>query len=302
FSLGCMLVQPIIDSFFGGVLAMQVISYFTYQRKDRLWTKTVVGVVAFINLCITCYIWASHFSTYFSAYLFVLNFGRFSPFAETGKLAWFPLLDSINSAVVQSFFAYRAYRLCNNNIVIPIIIMALILTSFGATVAVRVIFASLASLFEASKVKVPELIWLSSIMCADIIITVCILYGLWQSKTGWTHTDKATKRTTTETYQAISKLIRMTLESQVPPTIVAITFMAEFVHTPSSLFGSTLQGIQPKFYAMGLMYALNSRISFQQRFVGDGDRSGVSLTCAHFSIAGLTVSGSRPCLPYEPPR
>ena len=46
------------------------------------------------------------------------------------------------------------------------------------------------------------------------------------------------------------------------------------VKTPSSLFGSTLQGIQPKFYALGLMYALNARITFQQQFVSDN--TGVS--------------------------
>lgn len=27
-------------------------------------------------------------------------------------------------------------------------------------------------------------------MAADIIITMCILYGLLRSKTGWTHTDR----------------------------------------------------------------------------------------------------------------
>ena len=63
----------------------------------------------------------------------------------------------------------------------------------------------------------------------------------------------------------------MTLESQVPPTIIAITFMVEFSQEPSSLFGSTLQGIQPKFYAMGLMYALNQRVSFRTQLATDAD-------------------------------
>nr|KIR86480.1 hypothetical protein I308_03428 [Cryptococcus tetragattii IND107] len=44
---------------------------------------------------------------------------------------------------------------------------------------------------EAEKVRIPELIWLASIMTADIIITLLILYGLLRSKTGWAHTDKA---------------------------------------------------------------------------------------------------------------
>jgi hypothetical protein len=40
----------------------------------------------------------------------------------TRKLAWFPLLDSINSGLIQTFFAYRAYLLCGRKIVIPVII------------------------------------------------------------------------------------------------------------------------------------------------------------------------------------
>jgi len=38
----------------------------------------------------------------------------------TRKLAWFPLLDSINSGLIQTFFAYRAYLLCGRKIVIPV--------------------------------------------------------------------------------------------------------------------------------------------------------------------------------------
>lgn len=194
----------------------------------------------------TVYLW------FFGQYLFVQNFGLFSPFLETDKLAWFPVLDTICSSGIQSYFAYRAYLLNRRNIFIPITILFLILTSFAATIAVKVIFGNANSLMEADKVRIPELIWLASIMAADILITLLILNGLLRSKTGWAHTDKA-----------IVRLIRITFESQIPPTILAITFMIEFVQTPASLLGSTLQGIQSKLYTVGLMYSLNSRVSFR---------------------------------------
>ena len=34
------------------------------------------------------------------------------------------------------------------------------------------------------------LVWLASIMTADILITCSILWALIRSKTGWAHTDK----------------------------------------------------------------------------------------------------------------
>ena len=41
---------------------------------------------------------------------------------QRSKLAWFPLLDSINSGIIQSFFAYRAFLLMKRNWFVPIII------------------------------------------------------------------------------------------------------------------------------------------------------------------------------------
>ena len=40
------------------------------------------------------------------------------------------------------------------------------------------------------------------------------------------------------------------------------------VSTPASLFGAALQGIQGKFYGLGLMYSLNSRITFKSQPTG----------------------------------
>lgn len=86
----------------------------------------------------------------------------------------------------------------------------------------------------------------------------------------------------------------MTLESQIPPTILALTFMIEYrkcsvhvqceltwvVRESASLFGSTLEGIQSKFYVVGLMYALNARFNLKR---GDSDDE-VSLLCFYSPI------------------
>ncbi|ORX37665.1 hypothetical protein BD324DRAFT_578511 [Kockovaella imperatae] len=256
FSLGCMFAEVVIDTFLAGILTMQVWTYFKYQMGDARWIKFIVIATAALNAGVTAFIW------YFIQYLFVENFGLWAPFAETRLTVTtsFPVLDSVNSGIVQSFFAYRAYRLCNRKIVIPIVVGILIVMSFGATLANLVMFGSAESLFQAADVTVPVLIWLCSIMTADLIITVCILYGLTRSRTGWSHTDRT-----------ITRLVRMTLEAQVPPTLLAIAFIIEFVITPASLLGGMLEGIQCKLYAVGLLYALNVRVTLQQRFIGDNE-------------------------------
>ncbi|WVQ81179.1 hypothetical protein IAT38_003301 [Cryptococcus sp. DSM 104549] len=245
FSLANMFAQPLCDTFMAGILFMQAVNYFSYQRIDKWWTQGVVIFTLMMSIIFTVYLW------YFSQYLFVQNFGLWKPFLETDKLAWGPLMDSIISGVIQMYFSYRAFLLNRRNYFIPIIIFMLALTALGATTAVKIIFGNSNSLLEAYKVRVPELIWLSSTMAADMILAFTILAGLMRSKTGWAHTDKA-----------ITRLIRITFESQIPPTIVAMAFVIEFVHTPASLLGATLQAVQSKIYAVGLLYSLNSRISF----------------------------------------
>lgn len=69
-------------------------------------------------------------------------------------------------------------------------------------------------------------------MSADLIITVVIIYGLTRSKTGWVNTDRVSSKIPsyglTADEQTIAKLIRLTFESQMPPTLISLAFMIEF--------------------------------------------------------------------------
>ncbi|KAI9636664.1 uncharacterized protein MKK02DRAFT_45370 [Dioszegia hungarica] len=230
--LGCIFAPLIVDILLLGVLLTQVYTYFTCQKDDRWMTKAVVLTVLFINLCFSAYL------TYFIQWLFVENFGLWAPFFNTKRLAWGPFIDALNSFVVQTFMSYRAYRLLNRLIWIPVAVTALCLISVGATLSVLIIFFNLNSLIDAYRVKIPELLWLTSIVCADLIITISIIYGLIKSKTGWAHTHKI-----------LSKLVRMTIEGQVPPLLIALLFMVEFIHTPNNFLAACLQNCQCKLYA-----------------------------------------------------
>lgn len=65
FSLGCMFAQPIVDTFMAGIMFMQVVTYFTYQRNDKWWTKCIVIFASIISIIMTVYLW------FFGQYLFV---------------------------------------------------------------------------------------------------------------------------------------------------------------------------------------------------------------------------------------
>lgn len=44
---------------------MQVVTYFTYQRNDKWWTKCIVIFASIISIIMTVYLW------FFAQYLFV---------------------------------------------------------------------------------------------------------------------------------------------------------------------------------------------------------------------------------------
>ncbi|CAK9782952.1 unnamed protein product [Cutaneotrichosporon oleaginosum] len=110
-------------------------------------------------------------------------------------------------------------------------------------------------------------------MLADIVITVGIGCGLLRSRTGWDHTDKI-----------VNRLVRINLESQVPATLMAASFLVVFILKPQSLLNFVWQGIQSKFYLIGLLYTLNSRVSFEVRNI-----SVFKPTMASRDLGGITV-------------
>lgn len=54
-------------------------------------------------------------------------------------------------------------------------------------------------------------VWLGGQLAADVLITLTTSWVLWQSKTGWSNTDRTIKR-----------LVTFTVETQLPPTLMSV--------------------------------------------------------------------------------
>ncbi|WWC64099.1 uncharacterized protein I303_106706 [Kwoniella dejecticola CBS 10117] len=245
FMLQCQMASLIIDTFLAGVLLPQFITYFMYQKDDKLWTKGVVLWCSLWSFAITCYYWA------YMSYLFVDCYGLWLPWLEVRWLALMPLFDVLCVCVVQSFFAYRAYLLVRRNKFIYALITALILAAAGGGIGVTIVFGSQPSLLGADKSGPTLITWTATTTAADVVIAICILWGLLQSKSGWSHTDKL-----------VTRLIRLTFEAQLPPTFLAMAYVIEWSQTPSSLLGAVFQALQSKAYTIGLLFTLNARLTF----------------------------------------
>jgi hypothetical protein len=117
------------------------------------------------------------------------------------------------------------------------IIGAFALAAFGGGIAIKVMLSHLGSTLNAGDIAIPAYIWLFSTVIADIVITtiselypcvstacgshelylVAVLRYLLSNKTGHRSTD-----------DLIGRLARVTFQSQLPPTLIAIGLAVEY--------------------------------------------------------------------------
>nr|XP_019044199.1 hypothetical protein I302_07481 [Kwoniella bestiolae CBS 10118]OCF23129.1 hypothetical protein I302_07481 [Kwoniella bestiolae CBS 10118] len=104
--------------------------------------------------------------------------------------------------------------------------------------------------------------WLIGALGAALLITCSIMWGLWKSKTGWKQTDRT-----------ITRLIRVMIETQIPPTLLLIVFFIFAYACPSTYLDVYPLWLQSKFYTCSLLASLNSRYSLR-RAIAHGSSSG----------------------------
>ncbi|CCO37306.1 hypothetical protein BN14_11461 [Rhizoctonia solani AG-1 IB] len=247
-NLGPFIIAMGLDAVLAGILFMQCGAYRSFATQDPRWIKLMVLYVLVMNIAITMYTWAWIYD------LFVFNFGTY--------LSWFYVLDSATVIVVQGFFAIRAWRLVNKSYPVLFTIGVFALTAFAGGIAVKVMFTGFGSTLRAGDVKVPAYIWLFCTVIADFTITVIILYFIIKSRTGWSGTDNI-----------LSNLARMTFESQLPPTLIAIGLAVEYTIKYDSFVAIPFICVQAKFYGISLVHTLNGRVNLRRGNTSSAENS-----------------------------
>nr|XP_019045556.1 hypothetical protein I302_05946 [Kwoniella bestiolae CBS 10118]OCF24486.1 hypothetical protein I302_05946 [Kwoniella bestiolae CBS 10118] len=181
------------------------------------------------------------------------DFGHYRVFLEVEYPQVFPLLGWITSAPVQLFYTERSYRLNGKNWYLVGLLVALIGASLGMTIWILVVCQWLSSELQAKLILDQVQAWQCLTLAIDTIITVSIGWGLYKSRTGWSNTDVLVKR-----------LMLITLETQLGPTILMLCFVIEFAISPPDTLGIFLEQLIPKFYVVGYLATLNCRFNLRR--------------------------------------
>ncbi|WWC62660.1 uncharacterized protein I303_105257 [Kwoniella dejecticola CBS 10117] len=257
--IGPFLLSVVFDSVLFGVVSQQYMTWWTYSRPTE--RRIYVYVTHFLAIAAVAYT-ACEIS--YAMHNFVYNFGNFRVFLEVKYPQIFPIMGWITSAPIQFFYTERSFRLNGNNWFLAILLAALIFGTFGMTIWILAFCQTLSSELQALLIVRQVQAWQCLTLATDGIITLSIAWGLYKSRTGWSNTDALVKR-----------LLIITLETQLGPTILMLAFVTEFAISPPLTLGIFFEQLIPKFYLVGFLATLNSRYTLRR-----DSQPGLSVQCS----------------------
>ncbi|WWC70837.1 uncharacterized protein I206_104789 [Kwoniella pini CBS 10737] len=246
--LGPILMGCMFDAILWGVMLQQFQGWWEYCRASE--RSTARQLTYYIMIASTA--WTAMVISY-AMHSFVYMFGQYIVFLEMPYFTSFPIVGLAMSAPIQAFYAERSYRLNNRNIFLLMILIACILGELAAVTVLVIKCTNVPNLLFAAEAVPQVRAWQCMTLATDILITISIGWGLWSAQTGWSHTDALVK-----------KLLLITLETQLAPTLLMLGFVIEMSISPSSTIGVFFDLCIPKAYTVGYLATLNVRVQLKR--------------------------------------
>ncbi|KAJ7186468.1 hypothetical protein C8R46DRAFT_1057270 [Mycena filopes] len=244
---GPLLLAFWIDSMLFGVLTVQLYLYYQAFPNDGVTIKCLVYGVYCIDLIQVIVVTVDAFNSFAS------GFGQASALTDIG-LSWLasPILGGIVALIVQSFYAFRLYRL-SRSWVIP---CALVVISIGVNLSGLVLGIFAKNAGDLTKLTAnPTMgvaatagVWLGGSALTDVTIAASMTYYLVKNDTGF-H----------QTHIIITKLTRLIIETGSLSALVAVAILILFFVAPGKAYYVIPGGCIPMVYANTMLAVLNSR-------------------------------------------
>lgn len=265
-----------INAILLGVMTTQVYLYYTSFKKDKAWIKIYVAIIFILDIVNTACD---------AAYIYEALIIHFGDFTYLGKVTWLfdtdPSVTGVIVTSVQTFFAWRIWVLTKNWF-FPALIIATAITGGVTAIITPAEVAKAPTFVDLIFAKVPIIIWLSSEVLGDILITTILVTYLSRHKTGFERSDLL-----------VDRIIRLTIQTGLITAIVATTNLVVYLTDKTGLhllFNFPLA----KLYSNSLLSTLNSRGIWMQGPSGMS-RNGTD----DHTISMNNISNYRP--PVPPP-
>ncbi|WWD22624.1 hypothetical protein CI109_107117 [Kwoniella shandongensis] len=245
-----------VDAFTYGLLVIQFLHWFQVSSAtDR---RAIKALVWYILLTSTAY---SILSTVYMFELFVYGYSVYRNFYDFNWITTFFIGVCLMQTPVSGFFAFRAYYLLGKSRLFAIITSTLLTISFATCIAVKVVAPKVTVSVGADSYPATFIllvVWLATIMITDVIVTLSITYALLRTRLGFRGFER--------TDNLIRKIVMISIEAQLIPTVFTAGFLITFAAAPNGNLPAFFI-CTPKIYALALMSVLNAR-QFLQKDLG----------------------------------
>ncbi|KAF7356176.1 hypothetical protein MVEN_00948600 [Mycena venus] len=248
--LGPWLIGLVMSSIVFGITCLQVYLYYTkFSSRDPIFLKSFVAVLMCLDIVHVTLLTMSYYGATID------NFGDFqqlviAPWTLQSQI----LVGVFLSTLVQWFYAYRIWTLANKSIWMPglIIICSLSQLSFAIAYMVKALkFPA----FKDSNVVLPySTSALSFETACNILISGSMVYLLARNRVGFTKTNRA-----------VNSLIAYMLNSGLLIMIFAISCLATFITSTTTMVYGMFFFIDVRLYGCSFMSILNSRDSLREQ-------------------------------------
>ncbi|KAB5595879.1 putative effector protein [Ceratobasidium theobromae] len=133
--------------------------------------------------------------------------------------------------------------------VVAVVITSLVLGALGGGIGIKVVCSRLGGVLNPKGVRIPAYVCMSCTVAADSLITGIILFFLLSNR------NACSKRAA----HVIDKVVRLTFESQLPPTVAAIVLSLTYLANEKSFIIVPILVIKLKSYGISFLHTLNSR-------------------------------------------
>ncbi|KII89091.1 hypothetical protein PLICRDRAFT_124293 [Plicaturopsis crispa FD-325 SS-3] len=269
-TLGAALIGVVIAAALWGVSCVQTWFYYTRYQKDPWYIKTLVAGVLFFDTTHQALI--TH-----TVYTYVVT--DFSAVAELGNLVWSliveVLFNGFTALLVQSFLAFRVWRLSNKSVVITGSVALLVAGEFVCVVVYTIKAIQLQTFEQLADLK--DLSMAVNVLAAagDILIALVLCIMLQRSRTGFMRSDSM-----------IRKLMMFTINTGMLTSMCASASLISILCSPKTFIYITFYFQLGRLYSNSLLATLNARKRIRASSFND---DGVLTISQH----GLQRSDSR---------
>ncbi|KAH9886054.1 hypothetical protein C8Q73DRAFT_716725 [Cubamyces lactineus] len=244
-TFGALLLGSFLGFILYGLTVHQVYRYFRFPayEKDPVYVRSTVAAVLVLETL------HSALAMHLCYYYLVQNY--FRPQALL-KGIWsadvLPFITGLLIMVTQTFFARRVFLLNRRTVVIVVFVLMLLLGQLGFSTACTVEAFTQPDLFHVENMQWLSICAVALVIAADSLLTFCLTYNLYRSRTGIRSTDSILRLLII--YTINNGLLTGTLST------IAL-FMAIFY--PHALITDGINICIVKAYANTLLSVLNSR-------------------------------------------